>query len=143
MKAYLILLPLFLLALLQGSILSLNLILFLLLVWAAIRPPKETFLIAFLSGLFLDLVKGTWLGFSSLALLIATGLFILYSRRFDSLHPLFLAVFIFAVSFLWNLISQEPWLIEGLVLVGLSLLARPITKYYQEGISREKLRLKL
>lgn len=142
MKQFFILLTLFLFAVLQGAVLPLNLVLLVVLTWSAIRPLKEGLMVAFWAGFFLDLAQGTPLGFSSLMLLIIAGLFSLYSRRFDLTHPLFLALFVFLASLVWNLIAKEPWLGEGLILAALSLLIRPIIKFYQEDITHERLRLK-
>jgi rod shape-determining protein MreD len=143
MKSYLVLLPIFLLSLLQGAILPLNLILLVVLIWAAVRPVKQGLWVAFWSGLFLDLAKGTLLGFSSLFFLMVATILVLYSHRFDPTHPAFLATFVFLTSTTYSLISKRPWVVEGLILVALSFLARPLIRFYQEGISREKLKLKV
>lgn len=143
MKSYLILLPIFLLALFQGAVLPLNLVLLVVLVWTAIRPPKESLIVAFFSGIFLDLAKGTPLGFSSLVLLIASYVLLLYSRRFDPAHPVFLFIFVFLVLTIFNLFLKKPWLPEGVVLALLSLLTRPAIKFYQEELDRGKLKLKI
>lgn len=143
MKPYLILLPIFLLALLQGAVLALNLVLLLVLVWTIIRPPKESLIVAFFSGIFLDLAKGTPLGFSSFAFCVLSFTLYLYSRRFDPSHPVFFALFVFLASTIYNLIFKSPWLIEGIILALLSLLARPVVKFYQEEVGREKLKLKI
>jgi len=143
MKRYLILLPLFLLALLQGTVWDWNLVLAAVLVWTAIRPAREGMMVAFWSGLFLDLAVGTPLGFSSLILLLASGLLLLYSRRFDPTHPAFLAVFVFLASVGFNLLSQKPWLKESLVLAGLVFLIGPLMKFYQAEKRSEKLKLSL
>lgn len=143
MKFYLILCLTLFLALLQGAVLPLNLVLLLVLLWSIIRPAKEGWGVAFLSGLFLDLAKGTPLGSSSLILLIVCFAWRLYSRRFDPTHPLFLAAFLFLISVAWNLLLREVWLVDGLALAALSFLARPLVKFYHEDISRDRLRLKV
>ena len=143
MKPYLILLLTLFLSLLQGAVLSLNLVLLVVLIWSIIRPPREAWTIAFFSGLFLDLAKGTPLGSSSLILLIVCFAWRLYSRRFDATQPLFLAAYLFLVSVIWDLILKEAWLIESLILAALSFLARPLVRFYHEDISRDRLRLKV
>ena len=143
MKPYLILIPILLLAFCQGVFLKLNLLLLLVLTWAVIRPMKETFVVAFLAGLFLDLAKGTPLGFSSLLFLLAVFLVVLYARRFDPAHPAFLFVFVFFASLSFNLILEKPWLIEGLILSILSLFTRPFLRYYRPDFDRHGIRLKI
>jgi len=93
MKSYLILIPIFLFALLQGTFLPLNLVLLTVIFYANFREEKEGFLVAFIAGLFLDLAKGETLGVSSFLLLVIIFLLYLYSRRFNSHQPLFLAFF--------------------------------------------------
>jgi len=143
MKPYLVLLPIFLLALIQGAVLPLNLVLLIVLIWTIIRPPRESLIVAFFSGIFLDLAEGTPLGLSSSILLLTSYILHLYSRRFDPSHPAFLALFVFLSSTIYNLISKEPWLMEGVILALLSLLARPAIRFYQEELDRGKLKLKI
>jgi rod shape-determining protein MreD len=134
MKAYLLLLPVLLLVLLQGSILPWNLLLLLILFRAALKPDGQIFLMAFLSGLLLDLGKGTPLGLSSLVFLFSSLFLFLYSRKFESTHPLFLTIFVFLV----NLLSRKiifgfiNWP-ESLVLASLTLLT---AFFWQKWIGR-------
>lgn len=101
-----ILLPIFIFSLLQGAFLPLNLVLLTVLFWAIFRPAKEVFLVAFISGLFLDEALGSPLGLSSFSLLVFSFTLFLYSRRFDPHHPLFLAVFVGLTTCLWSKIFQ-------------------------------------
>ncbi len=142
MKSYLILIPIFLLALIQGAFLPLNLVLLLVLGWAVVRPGKEALSVAFVSGIFLDLAKGTPLGFSSLLFLTAVALVVIYSRRFDPTHPVFLAVFVFLAAAIIDLVAHRPWLGEAIVLAILSLLLRPLLAYYRRDFDRETIKLK-
>jgi rod shape-determining protein MreD len=142
-KNLLILIPVFILALLQGVFLPLNLVLLVVLFWAMVRPPREAFIIAFISGLFLDLAKGTPLGSASLMLLVSSLLVVLYSRRFDPAHPLFLSGFVFIISVGTNLILKKPWLTESLVLAVLSLVLRPLIRYYASDWERGEIKLKV
>ena len=82
MKTYLILIPIFILSLLQASILPLNLLLVLILIRGALKPDRQNFYLAFWSGLLLDLAQGTPLGLSSLIFLLASLLLFLYSKNF-------------------------------------------------------------
>lgn len=125
MKPYLVFIPLIILSLFQAVFLPLNLVLLVVVFWAAVRPSRETYLVAFGGGLILDLASGQPLGFSSLLFLIFTFLVQLYSRRFELAHSLVLIVFVFAVSLVYNLARQRPWLIEGAWLAACSLLAAP------------------
>ena len=144
MKDYLILLPIFLFALIQGAFLPLNLVLLTVLVWTALRPPKESLLIAFFAGLLLDLGKGYLLGFSSFAFLVFSFTLISYSHRFDSSHPLFLTVFVFISSNLYSLVTNHffNWP-EGLVLAILALIFGFLGKFFLAEIDKEKIKLKI
>jgi len=142
MKPYLILIPIFLLAILQGAFLKLNLVLLLVLTWAVFRPPKEVVLIAFSSGLLLDLAKGMPLGLSSLLLLIACFLLLLYRRRFDSLHPVFLPIFVFLASVLNSLIFNRYWFwLESLILALLALGVRYLLVFLIGRVNQGQIKL--
>lgn len=142
MKPYLILIPIFFLALLQGAFLKLNLVLLLVLTWAAFRPAKEVLFLAFFSGLLLDLAKGMPLGLSSLVFLIASYGLLLYSRRFDSLHPVFLPAFVFLASIFYFLIFNRYWFWrESLVLALIALGARYLVVFLIGQIGQRQIKL--
>lgn len=142
MKPYLILIPIFFLAILQGAFLKLNLVLLIVLTWATFRPPKEVILVAFTSGLLLDLAKGMPLGLSSLLLLITCYLLLLYRRRFDSLHPIFLPIFVFLISCFLSLISYRHWLwLESLILALLALGIRYLLVFFIGRVSQGQIKL--
>ncbi len=142
MKQYLILIPIFFLAILQGAFLKLNLVLLLVLIWAAFRPSKEVILIAFSSGLLLDLAKGMPLGLSSLVFLVTSYLLLLYRRRFDSLHQIFLPVFVFLASIFYFLIFNRYlfWL-ENLILALLALGTRYLLVFLIGRVDRKQIKL--
>lgn len=143
MKAYLVLLPIFIFALAQGAFLKLNLVLLIVLTWATFRPPKESLLVAFFSGLLLDLAKGTPLGLSSLILLLTSYFLLLYSRRFDSLHPVFLPVAVFLISNLYYLIFYHHWFWFGsLVLALLALGLRYLLVFFIGRVDKEQIKLR-
>lgn len=144
MKNYSILLIIFVLALFQGAFLSLNLVLLSVLTWAVIRPSKESLLIAFLGGLFLDLTKGTPLGLSGLVFLVAVILVILYRRKFDPLHPVFLPLVVFLSALGYSLVVNRffDWF-EGLILAILALFARLVVRQMATGFDRQGIRLKV
>ena len=102
MKTYLILIPIFILVVLQASILPLNLLLVLILIRASLKPDQQSFYLAFWRGLLLDLAQGNPLGLSSLIFLLASLLLFLYSKKFEASYAPFLAVFVFLVSLLYN-----------------------------------------
>ncbi len=135
-----------------------NLVLLAVLVWATIRPMRESLLVAFVAGLLLDLAQGTSLGLSSLIFLIATYILQLYSRKFDPLHPVFLPIFVFRSTIIYQLLASPAlsadrpageltvnylvWL-EALILALLALLVRPLIKYFSLGFERGGIRLKI
>ena len=109
MRQYLILLPILFFALLQGAFLSLNLALLIVIFYIVLGEEKTAFLIAFFSGLFLDLAKGTPLGLSSVYFLLVSSLLYLYAFRFNSRQPIFLASAAFLSQLFWNKIFQGFW----------------------------------
>ena len=131
MKSYLVLLPIFILALIQGAFLPLNLVLLTILFYTAFKPDKSSLLMAFGGGLFLDLAQGTSFGLSALIFLILTFLLILYSHRFEPTHWLFLSFFVFVSAIVYSLIvwRQINW---GaiLVLVFLTLIGLFILRFF-------------
>jgi rod shape-determining protein MreD len=122
MKSYFILIPIFLFALLQGAFLPLNFVLLTVIFFTVFGEEKTAFLIAFFSGLFLDLAKGIPLGLSAACLLLVSGLLCLYASRFNSRQPLFLAFVSFLSQLFWGKIFQGFWSWEqSLILGGLGL----------------------
>jgi len=131
MKGYIIFIPIFILALLQGAFLPLNLVLLTILFYTAFKPDKSSLLMAFCGGLFLDLAQGTSFGLSALIFLILTFLLILYSHSFEPTHWLFLSFFVFVSAIGYSLIvwRQINW---GaiLVLVFLTLIVLFILRFF-------------
>lgn len=124
MKTYLFLLPVLLLVLLQGSILPWNLVLLLVFFRAALKPDQQTFFLAFLGGLLLDLGQGTPLGLSSLLFLFGSLLLFFYSRKFEPSHPIFLTVFIVLINLLYRkIVFGFSYWQESLILAFLSLVS--------------------
>lgn len=93
-------------SLLQATFLPLNLVLWTTILWTARWPEEKSLYLAFAAGLILDLAKGTTLGLSSLLLLVISYLLLLYSRRFNSLHPVFLIVFMLLTAFVYSFIVK-------------------------------------
>jgi len=117
---YFILMPIFLFALLQGAFLSLNLVLLTVIFFTVFGEEKTALLlIAFFSGLFLDLAKGTPLGLSATCLLLVSGLLCLYASRFNSRQPLFLATASFLSQLFWGKIFQGFWNFKEALFLGI------------------------
>ena len=122
MKNYLILLPVFLLAFLQAVFLPVNLLILLVLGLAAFAPaPSGVFLTAFLACFFLDLATLGHLGSASLLFLFFSLLVVVYRRRFDPAHPLFLPLFAVFCSLAFHRGFAG---VEVLLLILASLLGR-------------------
>jgi len=131
MKSYLILIPIFIFALFQGAFLPLNLVLLTILFFTAFNANKGSLWVAFWGGLILDLAKGTPFGLSSLLFLTFSFLLILYSRRFEPTHWLFLSFFVFVSAIGYSLIvwRQINWG-ATLVLVLLTLIVLFILRFF-------------
>lgn len=133
MRNYILLLLILILAIFQGAFIPLNLVLLVIIFLVAYQPNEVSLRLAFFAGLFLDLAKGKPLGLSSFWLLVISSLLIVYSRRFNSRHPLFLAIFTFISS---ALISRNWNLAFLLALTGLiiKLILRLFSLEPNEGI---------
>jgi len=131
MKPYLILIPIFIFTLLQGSFLSLNLVLMTILVFTAFNSSRQSLWVAFTSGLLLDLAQGTIFGLSSLLFLVLAFLLLLYSKRFEPTHLFFLPFFVFFNALLYSLVIwQQIYLLSSLVLFSLTILVLFILKFF-------------
>lgn len=138
MKPYLILIPIFLFALIQGAFLPANLVLLLVLLYTVLNQGKESLWVAFLSGLILDLAKGIPFGYSSIMFLVFSFLLILYSRRFESTHWLFLPIFVLVSGgiYLWLIKGYFDWQ-EILILIFLALLARFLLRFFPFQVGKD------
>lgn len=120
-----------------------NLALLVITVWTVFRPVRGSLITAFLSGLFLDLAKGTPLGISSLVLLVICYLLFLYRRRFDPWHPLFLPLFVFlSHTFASLVIDHWPNWLGGMILVLIALLFRLAVRRLVVGLDNQEIKLK-
>lgn len=103
----LILLPIFIFSVFQATILSWNIVLLIVVGGGLLRPPKESLLTAFFSGLIFDLTLGKTLGLTSIIFLLLTFLAILYQRKFKTTHPLYLLAFAFFSLWFFALLTGE------------------------------------
>ncbi|MDP3888872.1 MAG: hypothetical protein Q8Q24_02395 [bacterium] len=119
MKYLLLFLLVIILAFAQ-SFLGFNFVLGLLLVLSLSLSPKSSLVIAFLSGVVLDLFAGSRLGFSSLGFILPVFFIILYRQRFSFKNPVWLGL-IAVGSYLWFawLLKMPVNLIECFVLAAL------------------------
>ena len=117
MKIFLSFFIVFVLSLLQATVLRINFLL-LFVLW------KRSYFWAFLAGLIFDLMVGNRLGLSSLLFLLILLLFRLYSRKYEP-HGFFLAVFAFLSSYIFAKVEAGAWSFwQGLILALCLLLLR-------------------
>lgn len=141
----------FFLSLFQGAFLSLNLVLVVFTVWAAFaygwgeNPDKigrKIFLVAFFTGIFLDLSSVSVLGYQALLFLILAALFLAYARRFDPTRPWFIAGFVFLANLLTSFLQGKTDSLFGqsLLLAAITLLVGGILHYLMGGFSTIRLK---
>jgi len=143
MKSYLILLPVLLLSLFQGSFLGFNLVLLVVIFYTILKQDKQALYVALFSGLILDLSKGHLVGLSALIFLLFSYLLILYSYRFSATHWVFLVVFVAISSTLYSFLfyGSFDWK-EVIVLVLITLLIRFVLRFLPLETDRRYIKLK-
>lgn len=115
--------PIFILALVQTTIIGFNFLLVFVLVISLAGGEKESFLSAFISGLFLDLLAGSPLGLSSLAFLSLTFLAFAYKRKFQAKNLFFWIVIFLVGNFFFKMVNGQIWhWKEGLLMTALALV---------------------
>src|SRR4030042_3125377 len=125
MKTVAILLLILGFSLMQATLLPLNLLLVLVIIFSLWQEAPQSFLWVFLGGLFLDLFSFKPLGFSAMIFVSLDLLLKLYHQRFSLDHPLVIS-FVLISSYLvysW-LTGREVRIGEGLVLLFILLLIR-------------------
>lgn len=142
MKSYLLLLPVFILALLEGTITTLPLTFVLVLAWAA---GEENFFLAFASGLILDFLKGNRLGTSSLIFLSVSFLVFLYRRKFKATNFAYFLPFTFFACLFYLYFNIGFWrLPEAFISTVLAMPTAIFVFWFLENIKPEgKLKLKV
>ena len=93
------LISLFFAILFESSITSIPLVFLIILFLAVIRRSNEVFIIAFFSGLILDILSFGRIGFSSLYFTVFVFLIFMYQRKFEIETINFLVIFSFFGSF--------------------------------------------
>ena len=115
--AYLIL---FVLAVIQAAFWPINLVLASLVILLTLsQSVSQGLLLAFVSGVFLDLANGSNLGISSGLFLIFTLVFFLYQRRFNYQNPIFLGLFVLISSLIYDRLAFGYFIWQAAVVVSL------------------------
>lgn len=129
----------------QSFFLPVNLVLVLVIVFSLGKKEPESFVWAFLSGLFLDWFSFGQIGRTSLIFVGLDFVLKLYRQRFSLDHPVVLSLVLLASYGAYSLLSgREIRLGEGLVLLAIILLWRFWQKEMFLGFSgREGGKLKL
>lgn len=70
--------------------------------FAMVSEEKESFWLAFLAGLWLDFLKGSFWGETSLIFLVFVLLVSLYKKKFKVIHPLYFFPFVGAALAIWE-----------------------------------------
>lgn len=143
MEKILVLLPILILAILESTIIPLNLTLLAIISWSVLRPAKEVLLTAFVGGLILDLLTGKTLGSSSLLFLIISLVIFLYKNRFQASRLSFLLPFTFFSVALTNLTLGLPLKSVSVILTTILIIFfLPIFNFFSKVIKRnEQLKL--
>ena len=145
-RLFLIILITFLLAILEVGFFPYPLLFLWVVCYSLTNPPRASFYLAFLSGIFSDFLQGEMLGKTALLFLGFSLLISLYKKKFKVLHPLYFFPFILgAVGFfeVWEM-GRVFWPISGFWLkrVFLSLLvAIVLFKLAQRFKPKEEIKL--
>jgi len=148
MQNFLVLLPILILAILESSIIPLNLVLLAIICWSVFRPAREGILTAFFAGLILDFLSGETLGFSSILFLVLSLLIYLYKNRFQANKLTFLLPFTLFSLIMIDLLEGFPVfsvktvIIEGVNTI-LVIFLFPIFNFLAKLTGEEEVKLKI
>ncbi len=138
MKNLVIFLIIFILVLLESTVIPLNLTLVAVIVWATLRPVDQVLFVAFLSGIVLDLFTGRSWGFTSLTFLLSALPIYLYKNRFQGDKLRFLLPYSFLIIFIINFfsgtVSLVPIILGSLSTIFLLPILRILSLVIQEEI---------
>lgn len=117
------------LSLIQTTLLPINFLLIFIIVFSLWKKAPQSFLWAFLAGLFLDLFSLRQLGFSAIIFVSFDFILKLYRQRFSFDHPLVvsLVLVIGYLLFSW-LTGREIRIWEGIILLAILLTIRFLRK---------------
>lgn len=131
MSKLLIWLTLFIAVVLEGAVTTLPLVVLTLLVFSVVTKKQELLVVAFFSGLLLDIVRLSSLGQTSLFLLIFIFVVLLYDRKFEIQTLPFVAASSFLGSlaylmiFVHNQIFMQALTSSIIALLLFKLLSKP------------------
>ncbi|HKZ34393.1 MAG TPA: rod shape-determining protein MreD [Patescibacteria group bacterium] len=139
MKRVWIYLLLLLFAFLQTTFAPINLVLLLVVLWAAIRTPKDAIIFSFIAGIVLDLLSGRLLGMSALLFLTTIVLFSFFRKNVWSSHILAVSAVVFVSSFLFSLATSAPWNIwRAVAEVLLMIILKPVISFVDVELQGEQ-----
>lgn len=131
--------------LIQSSLLPLNLILILVILFAGnCATAKESFVWAFIAGIVRDLLLGSLMGVSSAAFLVIVFFLQLYGRKFKLLNLLYLLPFNIIIYVVFSFIFKQT--VTGLSLLGSLLffiILYPLVKYFFIRMGKDEDQLSL
>ena len=115
MMQYVFLLLLCLATYMEGTLTTLPIVLALLIPYAVFSKSEAIFFFMFLSGIFLDLMNGQTIGFSSLYFLCSVFILLLYQRKYEIASYPFIVIATSIVSFFYLLLFVHRYIIEQVV----------------------------
>lgn len=122
---------------LESSVTSLPLVLIAILIGSVTTRKNEIFLLAFLAGMFLDMLTLKTVGISSLFFVLYVLIIYLYRRKFEIENLGFVVVFSFIGSFIYLFITGSGFaLIESFI----ATLISSISFYVFQITNKKKVR---
>lgn len=121
-KWIIIFLPIIVFAFLEAAVIPTYLVLLAVLGWAVLRPGKDAAVIAFSSGVVLDLIRGENLGLSSLVFLILVFLLSLYQKKFNARNLFYLLPFALLSILIDGLVLRVPFSWGQLIWTGVLMI---------------------
>ncbi len=132
------------LSLFQTTLLPINLLLILVIIFSLWQKAPESFVWAFLAGLFLDLFSFNQLGFSSIIFVSLDLILKLYRQRFSLDHPLVISFVLVTSYFLYSwLTGREIGIWEAVILLVVILVIRLFRKELFLAFPKQGKKLKL
>ena len=107
-RFFLVTLIVLILGILETTVASYPLLFLWMLCFSMVNKEKQSFWLAFLSGLWLDFLKGGVLGETALVFLIFSLLVVLYKRKFKVIHPLYFFPFVLISVLVFEFWDSSP-----------------------------------